>query len=63
MTRAQADGAIRDAAPNATSDVASGAASGAAPSSAALDATPTDARAISSLIEGWRNARAARSSS
>ena len=63
MTRAQADGAIRDAAPNAMTDVASGDASGAAPSSAALDATPTDGHVMSSLIEGWGNARAARSSS
>ena len=53
MTRVQADGAIRDAAPNATTDVASGAASGAAPSSATLDATPTDGHVMSSLIEGW----------
>ena len=59
MTRVQADGAIRDAAPNATTDIASGAASGAAPSSGALDATPTDARAMSSLIEGWGKTRAA----
>ena len=63
MTRAQADGAIRDAAPNAMTDVASGDASGAAASSAALDATPTDGHVMSSLIEGWGNARAARSSS
>ena len=63
MTRAQADGAIRDAAPNAMTDVASGDASDAAPSSAALDATPTDGHVMSSLIEGWGNARAARSSS
>ena len=51
MTRAQADGAIRDAAPNAMTDVASGDASGAAASSAALDATPTDGHVMSSLIE------------
>ena len=59
MTRARADGVIRDAAPNATTDVASGAACGAAPSSAALDVPPTIARAMSSLIEGWGKTRAA----
>ena len=47
MTRAQADAAIRDAAPSATTDATSSAASGAAPSSAALDATPADGHVMS----------------